>query len=374
MKKIWILSKITKKKYGDSTRPYFLGKYLSKNFEVTQYCRLNAKEESISYINFFDNLSLFNFPKILKKAFFLHKNIKKNVDIIYAHQLLLGVIGAVLKKTNPQIVFIADFHTCAFFELINEPNKGIKYQIKRIVIPIYEKFVIKTADLVITVSNETKKELIKFYKIPESKIQIVKNATNIESVFKIEKDFMLDDLEKYNLNINEHFLCVFPNPRDGFISNDLATDFLISIAKKIQDLDANIKFIVLGGGEIPKKYPSNIIFTGYVKEYNKWLNIANICIATYPENAVCGGVRNKICDYLAVGKPIIATKESMRGFDDLKENINFFMCNDISSFVNKLLEIKNKDLKAMSELNIQKSKEYSWKNRANELKNVLINA
>ena len=52
-KNIWFLSNISSKMYGDSTRPYFLGKFLNKHFLVSQYCNV-SKQDEISYYNFFD--------------------------------------------------------------------------------------------------------------------------------------------------------------------------------------------------------------------------------------------------------------------------------------------------------------------------------
>ncbi|MDG1039622.1 MAG: glycosyltransferase family 4 protein, partial [Polaribacter sp.] len=184
------------------------------------------------------------------------------------------------------------------------------------------------------------------------------------------KDFIKINQTKKNENV----LVVFPNPRGEFLSNDL--EFLFEIADKIQETKNRIQFVVLGGGEVPETVPDNVLFTGYVENYNEWLNKAAICIATYPSNAVCGGVRNKICDYLAVGKPIIATKESMRGFDDLVNGINYYECNTVDSFIEKLnflAEESSEAINLMKEENLKKSLEYSWENRASELSELLKN-
>lgn len=369
MKKIWILSNISSKMYGDSTRPYYLGKYLGDKFEIKQYCKVSKKNENVEYFNFF-NKTIFSKPlSIIRASRKIIKEFKDKgfPDIIYAHQLLYGIIGVLLKKKHPNITLVSDFHTSAYFELREEPEKGIKHKIKLIIIPYLESKVIKYSDKIITVSKETKHLLIKDYNnVEEGKISIVKNATDITSVYK-NSNFIRTNFDFKSKN--RPFLAVFPNPRDGFISNDLALEFLIEIAEKIKKIEPIIEFVVLGGGKIPEKYPSNINFTGYVKNYNEWLNKADVCIATYPINAVCGGVRNKICDYLAVGKPIIATSESMRGFDDLVNNKHYYECNTSDLFVEKILSLINnpKMLKTMEKENILKSKEYSWENRANEL-------
>jgi glycosyltransferase involved in cell wall biosynthesis len=356
---LWVLSNISSKMYGDSTRPYFLGKYLNKKFTVSQYCNV-SKNSKIIYYNFFEE-TFFSKPFSLFKA---SRKISKEIikkgppKIIYAHQLLYGLIGVLLKRKFPKIILISDFHTSSFFELKEERKKGLKQRVKLFLIPLLENLVVKYSDEIVTVSNETKELLIHDYPLVDGKINIIKNATDTNVVYKIES------------KKEERFLAVFPNPRDGFISNDLAIEFLFEIAIATQKINPKIQFVVLGGGKIPDNTPENVLFTGYVENYNEWLNKADVCIATYPSNAVCGGVRNKICDYLAVGKPIIATKESMRGFDDLIDGTHYYECNTIDAFIDQITFIYNNptiQIDLIEKENQRKSLDYSWENRANEL-------
>lgn len=359
---IWILSNISTKMYGDSTRPFFLGKYLSENFTVNQYCNISKKKE-ITYFNFFDKTFFSNPISILKAKRKINKEITKKglPKIIYAHQLLYGIIGVLIKKKHSSVILISDFHTSSNYELKAEKKKGFKQRIKLLLIPFLENVVVKYSDEIVTVSKETKNILEEDYPLSIGKIHIIKNATDTNVVYK--KDFKKSVKTK-------KFLAVFPNPRDGFISNDLALEFLFEIAIETQKTNKNVQFVILGGGKIPENIPENILFTGYVENYNEWLNNADICIATYPLNAVCGGVRNKICDYLAVGKPIVATKESMRGFDDLIDGINYYECNTVGAFTNQIDILAKKssiNVNLMKEENLKKSLEYTWENRANEL-------
>ena len=227
------------------------------------------------------------------------------------------------------------------------------------------------SDKIITVSEETKNLLVNYYSIDQEKIIVIKNATDTSVISKVDT-FDKAKLEKYRLDKKNNVLVMFPNPRNGFVSNDLAMEFLFEVAEKVRKKRNDIKFLILGGGNKPKISLDNVIFTGYVKDYNEWLNIADVCIATYPPNAVCGGVRNKICDYLAVGKPIIATKESMRGFDDLLPDIHYYECNTVISFSEKLIHFDKTDnnLKNMAFRNLKKSKMYSWDKKAEALIDV----
>ena len=358
---IWILSNISSKMYGDSTRPYYLGKYLNRNFTVSQYCNVSKSGET-TYHNFFNETFFSNPISVFKATRKVFKEITKKGQpkIIYAHQLLYGLIGVFLKKKYPCIILISDFHTSSFFELKEERKTGLKQRVKLFIIPFLENLVVKYSDEIVTVSKETKKLLGLDYPLVDGKIHIIKNATDTKVIYKTDS----------KNEEGEKFLAVFPNPRDGFISNDLAIDFLFEIATKAQKINSKIQFVVLGGGEIPKNTPGNVLFTGFVENYNEWLNKADACIATYPSNAVCGGVRNKICDYLAVGKPIIATKESMRGFDDLIDGVHYYECNTVDTFINQLISIYDDPIthiKLIEEVNQKKALDYSWENRANEL-------
>jgi glycosyltransferase involved in cell wall biosynthesis len=362
---IWILSNISPKMYGDSTRPFFLGAYLNKDFNVTQYCNV-SKEHEITYYNFFEETAFSKPLSLLKASKKVVNEIAKKgpPKVIYAHQLLYGLIGVLLKRKFPKITFISDFHTSSFFELKEEKKKGLKQRAKLFLIPKLENLVVKYSDQIVTVSSETEALLKHDYPLVDGKIHIIKNATDTNVVFKLASKTAVKIKEEDN------FLAIFPNPRDGFISNNLALEFLFEIAIEIEKINPRIQFVVLGGGKIPKNTPLNVIFTGYVENYNEWLNKADICIATYPSNAVCGGVRNKICDYLGVGKPIIATKESMRGFDDLVDGIHYYECNTVDAFINQINAIyndPNTHVNLIEKENLKKALDYSWENRANEL-------
>ncbi len=367
-----ILSNISSEKYGDSTRPYFLGRYLSSCFRVTHFCLLEELKDNIKYEKLPSSLSFSRPLSIWKVVQKINKSIKKKeFKILYTHQLLYGIIGSFVKLMNPSLPFYVDFHSCEYFELKYQPNKHLKERLRIFLVPYLERFICEKSDKIITVSEETKNLLVNYYSIDQEKIIVIKNATDTSVISKVDT-FDKAKLEKYRLDKKNNILAMFPNPRNGFVSNELAMGFLFEVAEKVRKKRNDIKFLILGGGKTPKISLDNVIFTGYVKDYNEWLNIADVCIATYPLNAVCGGVRNKICDYLAVGKPIIATKESMRGFDDLLPDIHYYECNTVISFSEKLIHFDKTDnnLNNMAFRNLKKSKMYSWDKKAEALIDV----
>jgi hypothetical protein len=111
-----------------------------------------------------------------------------------------------------------------------------------------------------------------------------------------------------------------------------------------------------------------------VDDYIAHLDLADICLASFPVNAVCGGTRNKICDFFALGKPIISTKEGMRGFDDALPFEHYILADSIDDFVSKILYFKKhkNELNAFKHKVLELSRYYQWDVKSRELNDLLI--
>ena len=100
-----------------------------------------------------------------------------------------------------------------------------------------------------------------------------------------------------------------------------------------------------------------------------YINLADICVAPFPPKAVCGGTRNKVCEYLACGKPIVATREGMRGFDDAIPGEHYLLGEVGVDFIDKLVHcIHNKGIAKQIGQNARiLSKHYDWGYLAKQL-------
>ena len=171
------------------------------------------------------------------------------------------------------------------------------------------------------------------------------------------------------------FLVVFTNPRlPTFPSNTIALQYLFNLIPLIEKKVPRIKFLILGGGPKPNPPSENVIYTGYVDDLPSYINISNVCIAPFPVQAVCGGTRNMVCEYLACGKPVVSTVEGMRGFDDAIPEKHFILAQDAQDFVQQIIECYKLPEKANRIVQNARllSEKYDWKYLSLKLEKILM--
>jgi glycosyltransferase involved in cell wall biosynthesis len=261
-----------------------------------------------------------------------------------------------LSKALPNAARVYDSHTSVYFEHghFGASESGQKVTFER------ERNAIKEADHVITVSKETKEYLMRTYKADNESITIVKNATQ------------LNPIDRPVHPANQRFTCSIILPIDGFESNSMALKMLLSVAQETEKTDPEIRFVVIGGGDKPDPKSQNVYYTGFVPDLGAEILKSDVCLNTYPKDAVCGGTRNKVCDYLVLGQPIISTKEGMRGFDDCVPGEDYILANDVKATVSKILELKNNPdrLIKLRFKALTKGIDYQWSKKAKEVLKV----
>lgn len=353
--KICLISNLKDKGYGESTRPHYLSLELHKlGYEILHISdRKTQMQDGIWYVSK-KPLSLSN--QLLDRIFnFLYLFIKVrlfNPDLIYTHQFNNGQ-WSIATKILSGITKIYDAHTSLYFECkATDTDAKVLEHVSKV-----EKEICSQSDYVVAASLETRDILLKEYGFSPDKIFVVKNATSINPV-NVPRQLG-----------RENFVCSATLPMDGFISNVLALEFLFEVARKVYSLNKDIQFQVLGGGDKPAPPVPNITYTGYVENLEEVLLKSQLCLSPYPEKAVCGGARNKVCDYLALGKAVVSTKEGMRGFNDLVNGKHYFEANTVEDFAAGILKLYDDiPLRETIETNaLAASKNYQWANRAKEL-------
>jgi len=101
----------------------------------------------------------------------------------------------------------------------------------------------------------------------------------------------------------------------NFEPNIVAVENIIKIASKLSN---NVVFLIIGSVNKAfknKNVPSNIIFTGYVKDLDSYLSLCDIFIN--PKTTSDTGIEIKMLDYLKFDKPIISTEIGARGFEKI---------------------------------------------------------
>ena len=357
--RILVVSNIKENGYGESTRPMFIGNGLADlGHDILHVCEKSGKGKS--RVAFMNKDPLETGISIIDRAFnFAWLFIKVRLfspDVIYVHQLN-NWLWVRLSRALPKVPMVYDAHTSVYYEHQNfgADEKGQQITFAR------EKSAILESDLVITVSFETRTILSEIYNQPESKFHIVKNATQLIPIQKIPRPS------------NERFICTSVLPIDGFPSNDMALAMLLDIAAEVELKDPKILFVVIGGGTKPSPKSSNVLYTGFIDDFEGEILKSDICLATYPKGAVCGGVRNKVCDFLALGQAIISTPEGMRGFDDCRPSVDYIEAINEAAFVKSIILLSQKpnELQELRTQALARGHKYQWSERATEVASIL---
>jgi len=316
--------------YGSTIRPTYLAKCLARcGIEIFHFApKHSSVGDKIPGLANYDLLE-----ESLKRRFEIVYEVLRNSppDVIYTHQIESAKLGLLLSffLRKPHVY---DAHSSIALEAPTYRDFPVDIRKRQFV---FEQMIVKLSSMIIVPSIELKGYLRNKYRLNPDKIAIVKNGVDRSQFFPGPPDGRL----RKTLNLDDAYLVVFTNPRlPTFPSNDLALQYLFDMIPEIEKNVPRIKFLILGGGAKPKGPSDNIIYTGYVDDLSSYINIADVCIAPFPPGAVCGGTRTKICEFLACGKPIIATEEGMRGFDDAVPEEHFFLAKSREDFVQNVAE------------------------------------
>ena len=187
--------------------------------EKTQF-RIYLKEEPLPELpqeNEFFQYRVIN-GKFLWSRFFLplHLNTKKEIDVFFA--------PAHYAPPFCPVPLVVTIHDLAFFYFPNEFLKKDLYKLQN-----WTKSAVTSAKKVISVSKWTKKDLMKFYELPEKKIEVVYNGfeKNIDTSLQPSTE---DVLQKFNIQ-KEKYLWADGNffDGDGEFSDDLGYEAYVML-------------------------------------------------------------------------------------------------------------------------------------------------
>jgi glycosyltransferase involved in cell wall biosynthesis len=203
----------------------------------------------------------------------------------------------------------------------------------------------------VTTTRFLKDKLVKFYGIPEDKIEVIPHGVDLE----LFRPTRLPDED-----VVLYYGTLMP----------FRSRFLIKVIEEVLKRRNDVRFIIIGDAPkwlreylIRKNFMENIIMAGYV-EHDKlpqWIEKAKICIFTQ-DISLGGRLSIKLLEYMASGRPIVGTdvdqswpiKESGAGIVSPLDPEAF------AEAVVKLLE--DEELaKKLVEKGIRYARQYDWK-------------
>lgn len=184
---------------------------------------------------------------------------------------------------------------------------------------IIEKLMFKSSKRLIVVSSGIKHGLVDLYNLNLDKIITISNGVNTKLFTILNSEACKKEI---NLNLDSNYICFV-----GSFAPWHGLDHLVKAAPLILEKFPNTKFILVGDGRtkdsIKKsidelKLNNDFIFVGTVphKKIPIYINACDVCVILKRKDIP--GSPLKLREYMACGKPVIATKSP--DFNILSEN------------------------------------------------------
>jgi len=305
-----------------------------------------------------------------------------NYNAIYQRYSGFSFASAYLAKKH-NIPFILEFNSSTLWTLkhwkspsnkLKKLVRGIYHQLFKIpIVSIIEPYNLKTATLIVVVSQVLKESLVS-RGIPEQKILVNPNGIDPETYFPAITGNTIR--KKYNLDKKQVI---------GFIGTFGQWHGVVEMAQAIvrffqqnPDAIATTKFLLIGDGvlmpqveKIVKQspYSKNIILTGSVaqKKGANYLAACDIFLSPHipnPDGSKFFGSPTKLFEYMGMGKAIIASKLEQIG-DILEHSKTAYLVppGDVDALANAIAVVAN-DKKLQIKLGENARKEvvakYTW--------------
>lgn len=166
-----------------------------------------------------------------------------------------------------------------------------------------------------------------------------------------------------------------PTPRVGYIGDinslRLDPDLIFNVARA----RPGYSFILTGGeDEVFSRHPlhrlPNVYFTGSVAKYRvpSFIAAMDVCMNPQQVNDITiGNYPRKVDEYLAMGKPVLATRTP--AMELFREHV--FLCDTMDDFIRSADEALRSDTKEMCAARIRFAQSHSWRNNVNTLSNLI---
>ena len=234
----------------------------------------------------------------------------------------------------------------------------------------------RRADIVLTVSEFSKSEIMKYLKVPEEKIKVMYPGVDLELFHNRYAKEQIDAAkQKYGI-VGEYFLYLGTiEPRKNIQRLIEAYEILL----KRQTTD-NLPKLVLAGGkgwlcdaiyQAAQKVDlqDKVLFTGYIDEKDSPLLLAGAKFFCFP--SLYEGFGTPPVEAMACGTPVltanVASMPEILG--DHAEYVNPFLAEDIVAGMEKML-LDEQLLEEMSQKGLEYVKRYDWVNSVSQLKEI----
>lgn len=266
---------------------------------------------------------------------------------------------------------VVTIHDMAFRVFPETVRKKTLFFLKAII-----KRSIHRADHIITVSEFSKQEIIRFYEVPQDKISVVPNGVDFKKFYPEKDKQKIENIKrKYNI-FGEYFLYLGTlEPRKNLVR-------LMEAYAKARKENQNFPYLVLAGGkgwmytEIFQKVEelnlkNNIVFTGYIEDNDVPTLMSGamaFCFLSLYE-----GFGMPVIEAMACGVPVLTSNSS--SLKEIAEGVALLVdetsIEDIKEGLTQLFIMKGLR-EELARKGIFRVKKYSWEKVSETLMNIYI--
>lgn len=215
---------------------------------------------------------------------------------------------------------------------------------------------------IVVTTNIIKNRFIRFYGIPEDKIEVIPNGVDL-------KLFRSTELPDGDIVLYHGALAPY------------RSKFLLRVIEETLSHRKNVKFIVIGDAPawfkeclIKKGLINNVIIPGFI-EHDKlpdWIKKAKVCVFT--QNISLGGrFPSKLIEYMASGRPIVATDVD-ESWPVRESGAGIITPINPTVFANNIIKLlDDRELsKKLAERGLQYARKFSWNNIVKKYVGIFI--
>ncbi len=341
--------------------------------EIKKYCK---KIETVEFappmsslkrfINLFEALP-FNVKQFYSQIFKnkLVQLIEENtIDIVFFDFLTTALYSKFVQKTNVKFLHYHDAMSMLFYRnsLVerNLIKKSYWYlQYKKLL--KFENNFNEMFDKITVVAPKDKYWLVNNSKILEQKIEIIPNGVDIGYFAPFSKERILELKKRYKIHSPSLLFRGIMNFQPNI---DACVWFIEKVFPLIKKEIPEIKLYIVGPNPPAKLFKhsgQDIIITGYVDDIRVYIACCDINIAPMISGS---GIKNKVLEAMAIGKPSVVSSIVKEGMPELENNFNVLFADTPEEFVRQIkLLLNNKGLYNKISQNSIKTilEKYTWK-------------
>ena len=234
------------------------------------------------------------------------------------------------------------------------------------------KYAAERSDLILTISESAKSDIIKHFNVDEKKIEIVTPGIALEKYLHNYTDIELENVrKKYKLPENYILYLGTIEPRKNI---ERTIKAFIKYKKEVKD---DLKFVIVGGKgwkydnimKLIESMGTDIILTGYIDEEDKIPIYKLAQLFAFP--SLYEGFGMPVLEAMAAGVPVVTSNVSSlpEVAGDAAILVNPLNEDEIFEAYKKILSDKKLQLK-MIEKGLEQAKKFEWKESAKVLEQI----